>query len=160
MRTNRLSTLGIAAAIALGGCSRSPTLFADNPVERNGSIVVLQGDALVVDGRPVRLSNAATPQLAPGASCWAEALAGRQARDTVQSLVAVAADVSASATGGVDEGGRSLSRVTVDGVDLGQTLLDQGLAVAPSKRPFDWCAPLSTNLAEGPRLSALASAGK
>jgi endonuclease YncB( thermonuclease family) len=160
MQTNRSSTLGIVAAIALAGCSRSPTLFADNPVEPKGSVVVQQGDALVVDGRPVRLANAATPQLAPNAHCWAEALAGRQARDTVQNLVAVAADVSASSTGAVDQEGRTLSRVTVDGADLGQTLLDQGLAVAPSKEPFDWCAPLSTNLAEGPRLSALASASK
>ncbi len=160
MRTCGSSPWVIIAAVALTACSPAPKLFADNPVERPTSIVVLQADALVIDGRPVRLSNAVTPQLAPRARCWAEALAGRQARDTVQSLVSVAGDVNATSTGGVDDDGRALSRVTLDGADLGQTLLQDGLAVAPAKPAFNWCAPLSTNIAEGPRLSTLASAAK
>ena len=160
MQISRPSPWIIAAAIALAGCSRSSKLFADTPAEPPVSAVVLQADTLVVDGRPVRLSNAAAPELAPRARCWAEALAARQARDTVQGIVAGATDVDATPTGGVDENNRALSRVTVDGVDLGQTLLGDGLAVAPSAERFDWCAPLSVNVASGPRLSALTRAGK
>lgn len=159
MQMSRLSPWIIAAAIALAGCSRSSKLFADTPAEPPFSVVVLQADALVVDGRPVRLSNAAAPELAPRARCWAEALAAREARDKVQGIVAGATDVSATPTGGTDEYNRALSRVTVDGVDLGQTLLGDGLAVAPSKERFDWCAPLSVNVASGPRLSVMTSAG-
>jgi endonuclease YncB( thermonuclease family) len=118
----------------------------------------VQPDALVVDGRHVRLSNALAPQLVPHAHCWAEAMAARQARDAVRSLVAEARDVAVTPTGGVDEYNRSLSRVSLDGRDLGQALVDHGMA-APGGRPFDWCAPVSTGLASGPPLAVLADAG-
>lgn len=139
----------------MAGCSPEPKLFADAPAERSAQVTVLEPDALVVDGRQVRLANATTPQLAPHAHCWAEALAAYQARQAVQTRFAEARDVSVTPTGGLDEYNRALARVQVDGIDLGQTLLDGGLAAAPSDARFDWCAPLSTDLARGPRIPAL-----
>lgn len=156
MYSNKPALLGVIAAMTLVGCSRGSALFVDVPAAPGPQVMVLEPDALVVDGRNVRLSNAAAPHLAPHAGCWAEALAARQARQTVQALVAGAREVTVTRTGGADEHNRSLGRVTVDGVDLGQTLLDDGLAALPGKAPFDWCGPLSTNIARGPRFSASA----
>ncbi|MDB5435086.1 MAG: hypothetical protein JWR47_1343 [Phenylobacterium sp.] len=151
--------LAMAAAALIAACSPKPALFADVPAARAPQVMVLEPDALVVDGRHVRLSNAAAPHLVPHASCWAEALAARQARQTVQGLVGGAREVTVTPTGGTDEYNRTLARVTVDGGDLGQTLLDDGLAAAPGEAPFDWCSPMSTNIARGPRFSVLARAG-
>ncbi len=160
MQISRTAFLGTVAAVTLAGCSRGSPLFVDvPPPPRSAQVVVLEPDALVVDGRHVRLSNAVAPQLVPHARCWAEAVAARQARDAVRSLVIEARDVTVTPTGGVDEYTRSLSRVSLDGRDLGQALLGRGMAAPPDRRPFDWCAPLSTSLAAGPPLAVLADAG-
>ncbi|MDB5434114.1 MAG: hypothetical protein JWR47_371 [Phenylobacterium sp.] len=150
---------GVIAAITLVGCSRGSPLFMDVPAARAPQVLVLEPDALVIDGRHVRLSNAAAPHLAPHANCWGEALAARQVRQNVQGLVAEAREVTVTPTGGRDEDNRILARVSVDGVDLGQTLLDDGLAVAPGEPRFDWCGPLGTNIARVPRVSALTRSG-
>lgn len=159
MHSNKLVLLGAIAATTLVGCSRGSQLFVDVPVERSAQVIVLEPDALVIDGHPVRLSNVTAPQLAPRAGCWAEALAARQAGETVESLVARAHNVTATPTGGVDEYNRTFSRVTVDGVDLGQILLDDGLAATAGGVRFDWCGPLNINVARGPRVSTLARSG-
>ena len=152
--------LGLIAASALAGCSPKPQLFVDvPPTPRSAQVVVVEPDALVVDGRHVRLSNALTPHLVPRARCWAEAVAARQARNAVRGLVAEARDVTVSPTGGGDENKRSLSPLSLDGRDLGQALVDRGMAAPPGRRAFDWCAPLSTSLASGPPLAVLADAG-
>jgi hypothetical protein len=155
MLSNKPALLAAIAAIPLVGCSRGSPLFVDVPSARVPQVLVLEPDALVIDGRHVRLSNAAAPHFAPHASCWAEALAAREVRQNVQGLVAGAREVTVTPTGGADEYNRILARVTVDGVDLGQSLLDDGLAAAPGATPFDWCGPLSTNIARGPHVSAL-----
>jgi endonuclease YncB( thermonuclease family) len=74
--------------------------------------------------------------------------------------VTEAREVTVSPTGGVDEYNRSLSRVSLDGRDLGQALVDRGMAAPPGERTFDWCAPLSASLASGPPLAVLADAGR
>lgn len=159
MYSSKPALLGIIAAIALAGCSRGSQLFVDVPAERAPQVMVQEPDVLVVDGRQVRLSNAAGPHLAQHAKCWAEVLAARLARQIVQSRFAGAREIAVTPTGGADEDNRILARVTVDGVDLGQSLLDDGLAAAPGAAPFDWCAPLSTNMARAPRVSASTGAG-
>ena len=159
MYSSKPALLGVIAAIALAGCSRGSQLFMDVPAERAPQVIVLEPDALVVDGRHVRLSNADAPHLAPHASCWAEVLAARLARQIVQSRFAGAREITVTPTGGTDEDNRILARVTVDGVDLGQSLLDDGLAAAPGAAPFDWCASLSTNIARGPHVPAPARSG-
>ena len=159
MYGNKLALLAVIAAIALVGCSRRSQLFVDVPADRAPKVMVLEPDELVVDGRHVRLSNAAAPHLAPHASCWAEVLAARLARQIVQSRFAGAREITVTPIGGADEDNRILARVTVDGVDLGQSLLDDGLAAAPGAAPFDWCAPLSTNIARAPRVPASAGSG-
>jgi endonuclease YncB( thermonuclease family) len=159
MTINRISLLGLTATVALAGCSRGAPLYADVQAPRSPQVTVLEADALVVDGRTVRLTNANAPQLAPQAECWGEGVAARQARDTVQGLVAEAREVAVTPTGGTDEHGRTFSRVALNGVDLGETLLKDGLAAKPGEARFDWCGPLSTDTTRAPRISATTGPG-
>jgi endonuclease YncB( thermonuclease family) len=149
--------LAVAAVVMLlSACSRHPKLFADAPGHPMPQVVVVESDALVVDGRHVRLANAAGPQAVPHAACWAEAVAAQEARESVRALVAGAQDVTVTPTGGVDEYNRAWAHVSVDGLDLGLTLLQRGLAAPRNGHRFDWCAPLSTSINQGPSISALA----
>ena len=149
--------LALAAAVAmLSACSPHAKLFADTPSRPMPQIMVVESDALVVDGRHVRLANAAGPQAVPHAACWAEAVAAQEARESVRALVTGAQDVTVTPTGGVDEYNRAWAHVSVDGLDLGLTLLQRGLAAPRNSHRFDWCAPLSTSINQGPSISALA----
>jgi endonuclease YncB( thermonuclease family) len=146
-----------AAALMLAGCSPHPKLFADAPARAVPHVIVVESDALVVDGRHLRLSNAVGPQTVPHAACWGEALAAHEARASVRTLLASAQDVAVTPTGGVDEYNRAYAHVSLDGFDLGLTLLQRGLAAPRNGTRFDWCAPLSTSVRTGPSISALAA---
>ncbi|WP_329639702.1 nuclease [Phenylobacterium sp.] len=159
MTIKPISVLSLLAMMPLAACSRGASLFTDVQATRSPQVTVVEADALVVDGRPVRLSNANAPQLAPQAHCWAEGLAARQVRETVQGLVAGAREVTVTPTGGTDEDSRIFSRVAVNGVDLGETLMKDGLAAAPGEARFDWCGPMSIDRIRYPRLSELTRAG-
>ncbi len=145
-------------ALTLIGCSP-----AKLPTESGGlreelhDVKVLSADALVIDGRHVRLANATGPQLAPRARCWAEAVAAHEVRRRVVDLVTAAQDIKVAPTGELDEFDRAVSNVSLDGLDLGEQLIRAGVAAPRSKEPFDWCAPMSTNIAGGPPISALMS---
>jgi hypothetical protein len=162
MQIHRTALWGVLAAMALAGCSRprahAPAPLAEVPASRP-TVVVVEGDALVVDGRHLRLANAYAPRTAPHAHCWAEALAARQARQAVRGLVAEARDIQVTPTGGVDEYNRDFARISLDGLDLGQTLRDRGMAAVPKAQPFDWCAPLSIDIPNGPPIAVLADLG-
>ncbi len=158
MQIHRTALWGVIALVALTACSRprasQPLAQASTP---RPAVVVVEGDALVVDGQHIRLSNAYAPRTAPHAHCWAEALAARQAREALRGLLADAREIKVTATGGVDEYNRALSRVSLDGLDLGETLRAKGLAAVPAAQPFDWCAPLSTDIEHGPPIAVLAN---
>ena len=157
MQIHRTALWGALALVALVGCSRARTAQPLSQVSvPRPAVVVVEGDAMVVDGQHIRLSNAYAPRTAPHAHCWAEALAARQAREALRGLIAEAREIKVTATGGVDEYNRAFSRVSLDGLDLGQTLHDRGLAAVPSAQPFDWCAPVSTDIEHGPPISVLA----
>ncbi|RAK59593.1 nuclease [Phenylobacterium hankyongense] len=149
----------IAAALitlTLMACAPRPPLYAEAPPPPVDQVEVVNADALVVNGQHVRLSDAAAPQPVPEARCWAEALAARQARRATQQLTATARHVSVTVTGGRDQYDRVLGRVAVDGVDLAQTLIAQGMAM-PSQPSFDWCGSVSASLSQGARLATLAT---
>jgi endonuclease YncB( thermonuclease family) len=147
-----------AVVMLLSACSpRHKQLFADAPSHPVPQVLVVESDALVIDGRHVRLSNAAGPQAVPHAACWAEAVAAHEARESVRALVTGAQDITVTPTGGVDEYNRAWAHVSIDGLDLGLTLLQRGLAAPRNDHRFDWCAPLSTSVGQGPSISALAA---
>lgn len=138
------------AAMALGACSRpTSSLFAHatpaaTAVGLAPRIVVLRGDVMVIDGRHVRLANAAAPLPTPSARCPAEAIASRQAQLRLEALTRGVRQATVTPTGGVDDHGRLWARVVLDGADPAKTLIDEGLAVAPQQPGFDWCAAAST----------------
>jgi len=122
-------------------------------------IEVLSSDTLVVDGRHIRLANAAAPQPAPHARCAAEALGARQARLRITALSQGVQKVTVAPTGALDDHNRTLATVFLDGVDPGQVLIDEGLAVAPEAKAFDWCAPTSDTLGQGRHIAMMSMAG-
>lgn len=118
-------------------------------------VMVLSGDAFVVDGQHVRLSNAYAPEPVPRARCWAEAAAAKQAARMAQQMVLNAEAIQVIPTGGVDEYNRTYSRVRLDGLDVGEALYDEGFAGKPEKGRFEWCNPLSKRDPGAPTLAAL-----
>lgn len=140
------STIIILGVLALGACSRPHSLFTDEQVGPTGvvsQVSVVQADALIVDGRRVHLVDAVTPQPAPDAGCPAEALAARQARLRMTDLAARTRHVDVQTTGTLDGYNRANAHVSFDGQDPAAVLIDEGLAVTPDNKSFNWCGPLS-----------------
>lgn len=89
-----------------------------------------------------RLAGFDTPEtFEPG--CTAEARAGAAATDRLRTLVRQAATVEAQ-IGNRDRYDRRLVVLRLDGREVGQTLIAEGLAVPYSGgRRIDWCARLT-----------------
>ena len=160
-RVRRAAQCGVLALVALAACSKAHDRTSQTlgPTSSHPTVVVVEGDAMMIDGRHVRLENAYAPRAAPHAHCWSEALAARQVRQAVRALMAEARDIKVTPTGGVDEYNRDFARINLDGLDLGETLRGRGLAAVPKAKAFDWCAPLSTDIPNGPPLAVLADLG-
>jgi endonuclease YncB( thermonuclease family) len=152
----------ILGALLLSACSKAHALYMDEPVQPTAAlsqIRVLQADALVVDGRRVHLVGAVTPQPAPDAGCPAEALAARQARLRMTDLAAQARHAEVKPTGTLDRYNRADAHVLFDGSDPAETLIGEGLAVAPDNPAFNWCGPLSGAFPQARRLAMLSLTG-
>jgi endonuclease YncB( thermonuclease family) len=149
-------------AMALGACSR-PLLVAPEAaataVAHAPQIAVPHDDVLVIDGRDIRLADVATPQATPAAHCPAEAVASRQAQLRLEALTRGVRRAVITPTGGFDDHGRAFARVILDGVDPAQTLINEGLAVAPQQTGFDWCAATSTTAPAAEHIALLSYAG-
>jgi hypothetical protein len=125
----------LAGMVLVCGCTPRASLYADDaPVELH-NVKVFAGDRLEIDHQAITLANAETPQPAPRAGCRAETVAAAHVSEVVRALLTGARhiEIRAPSTGG------DLKRVSVDGADLGQTLIDQDLAVARLQKPMAWC---------------------
>jgi endonuclease YncB( thermonuclease family) len=153
----------VVGLLGLAACSRpaASSLFTEtsNAVGTGPQIQVLRGDVLVVDGRHLRLVDMTAPQAAPDAHCAAEAIASRQTQLRLQDLTRRVRSIVVTPTGGLDDYGRTLARVTLDGVDPAATLIDEGLAVAPQPAGFDWCDATSTTQPAAQRIAMLSFKG-
>jgi endonuclease YncB( thermonuclease family) len=152
-----LLTAVAAAGLGLAGCEpqRAPAErepAAPSVAER---VSVLSGDTFIVDGRGVRLANAFAPEPIPRARCWAEALAAKQAARVVQQLMREASSIEVRPTGEKDSYNRDFAIVMLGGLDLGQTLYDEGMAGRPGTRRFPWCDPISENAEGAPTIYSL-----
>jgi endonuclease YncB( thermonuclease family) len=135
---------GVAALVAAGcGNDERPLASGPQPPSIAYRVWVLGGDGLVVDGQHIRLSNAHAPESVPQARCWAEGLASKFAIQKVKAMVREARTIEVTPTGGRDEYNRVYARVSLDGLDLGTSLVEQGLAATPPKGRFEWCNPIS-----------------
>lgn len=165
------STLRLAgrmlACLALGGAlaacdapSRQPpaTKGADMPPATR--VMVLAGDTLVIDGRHYHLANVVTPQGIPDARCWAEAVSAKHSVQVVKQLLRDARTIKVRPTGRFDGYNRSLAYVSLDGLDLGQTLYDQGTAAKPADGVFRWCEQISRELDGGPAWGSMSEPGR
>jgi endonuclease YncB( thermonuclease family) len=149
--------LPLLASLLLAACApkREPPLAAAAPASITGHVRVLDADALIVDGRHVRLANAYGPESLLQARCWAEALASDHAAQFVRDLVDHARAYEFRPNGETDEFSRTVGFMLIDGADLGDLLYAQGLAARPSVPRFDWCAPISQQAQGAPKISSL-----
>ncbi len=105
---------------------------------------VLNGDVLVIEGVHVRLAGVWAPQAPPDGRCWAEALAAKQATLALRQMIVGGTSISYVPTGGRDVYDRVYAKVTLNGLDLGQTLYDEGLvAKTQGGKSFGWCSALT-----------------
>ncbi|WP_269713273.1 thermonuclease family protein [Caulobacter sp. NIBR2454] len=159
MRSRYLVSLAAVVALTLAaGCSPSPQSAADTADSQpsvGSRMTVISADILVLDGKHIRLGNAFAPETIPDARCWAEAVAARQATGVVQRLINNARTVTVEPTGGQDEYNRAFSIVILDGLDLGQVLIDNGLAARRTAERFNWCDPISRSAPGAPAITAL-----
>lgn len=100
----------------------------------------VDGDTIVCGKQHVRILNVDTPELAPHARCPAEAaLAERARRFTAEQLAGAKVEISPDPLRPRDRYGRTLAWVLVDGTDLGEALIQAGLARAWDGRRRPWC---------------------
>ncbi len=118
---------------------------------------MLDGDTFSIDGRRVRLINADAPEPMPGARCPGEAIAAREAVKFAQQVVREGRTLAVEPGGRMDRFGRRLTRVSIDGLDLGDTLHQAGYAARRSDPPFNWCGRVSAD--GGPPLTSLLPRG-
>ncbi|HLZ74767.1 hypothetical protein [Phenylobacterium sp.] len=127
------AALSLALALALAACAASPAPSAGassaQPIAE-----VQSGDHLVIGGQTIVLADAETPQAGDYAMCRAEAVAAQQTAARVRALLADARQVEVHR---VAKGHRAL--VHVDGLDLGLTLISEGLAVRRGPAATNWC---------------------
>jgi micrococcal nuclease len=132
------AVLTFALSVALAGC------FNQTPQE----IRVIDGDTLKIDGETVRLYGVDTPETRRP-RCVGEVKIGRQATALVVDRLAPREGqppVVKIWRKGKDRFGRTLATVRIDGEDLGETLLEAGLAEpTPSGKRHDWCKRFRLN---------------
>jgi len=140
--------LAIVAAVALLALRETPA-SAERQAEVHSAAVaphaqqirIIDGDTLQDMAADItyRLVNIDTPETGPRARCAAERELGNRATAEASALVARAADVELRPTGRIDRYGRTIAFVLIDGRDLGETLIAQGLARPWRGRREPWC---------------------
>jgi endonuclease YncB( thermonuclease family) len=150
--------LPLIVSLLVAACSREA---APEPAPRPAGptlaerVQVLNADVLVVDGLHVRLAGVWAPQPIPDARCWAEALAAREATARVREIVRQGREIQVAPSAEKDAYNRTVTRVTIDRLDLGQTLTESGLVAAVAEQHFGWCEPISRNEPGAPPLRTL-----
>ena len=107
------------------------------------NIRVIDGDTLEDMRADItyRVENIDTPETGSRARCTAERDLGNQARRAVRALVAGAERFDIHPTGRIDRYGRTIALVAINGRDLGETLIADGLARPWRGRREPWCDP-------------------
>ena len=101
----------------------------------------IDGDTIVIDGETIRVANIDTPEIRH-AQCDAELRLGQVAKRRVAELIGAGTITIIRGDNGrmTDKYGRSLGRVLVDGRDVGEMLVAEGLARRWDGRRHPWCA--------------------
>jgi endonuclease YncB( thermonuclease family) len=100
----------------------------------------IDGDTITCGKIHIRIVNVDTPELGAHARCPAEAeLAERARRFTAEQLAGSKVEIRPDPKRPHDRYGRTLARVTVDGIDLGEALVAAGLAREWDGKRRTWC---------------------
>ena len=147
----RYAPLGVLAfAFALfGAFVVAPQMRGDSPaVSRTSdervtatSLRIIDGDTLEDTASDVtyRVVNIDTPEAGQRARCSGEHNLAARATRQVRALVARAAAIEFRPTGRIDRYGRTIAFVLIDGRDLGEMLIAEGLARPWRGRREPWC---------------------
>lgn len=115
---------------------------------------VIDGDTFRLGEEVIRISNIDAPEMPPRSRCWAEARLAREATLELQRIQAEAPRTGRQriTREGKDQYGRTLARVSYDGVaDAGELMIARGYAVPRVGHRWDWCGPV-TNDPNGARV--------
>jgi micrococcal nuclease len=106
------------------------------------SLRIIDGDTLedTASDTTYRVVNIDTPETGSRARCSNERSLGARATDQVRALVSRAAAIEFRPTGRIDRYGRTIAFVLIDGRDLGEMLIAEGLARPWRGRREPWCA--------------------
>jgi micrococcal nuclease len=150
-RSNLLLAAAVFAFVLVAGLFVIPAL-GDNPARAEPAeparvevsthnIRVIDGDTLEDMSADItyRLVNIDTPETGSRARCAAERELGDRATRTARTLITNARAFETRPTGRIDRYGRTIAYVRVDGRDLGETLIADGLARPWRGRREPWC---------------------
>ncbi|PHR62656.1 MAG: hypothetical protein COA47_02805 [Robiginitomaculum sp.] len=133
-KTNEFAMIGIQQSVA----KQWPCPDISSPALISLALFVIDGDTVRLGEERIRLIGIDTPEMKGRAECIAEQLLADQATKRARDLLG-GPDVVIHRTGKLDRYKRSLATITVDGMDYGQMMIDEGLAVKWSGRREDWC---------------------
>lgn len=119
---------------------------AERPQRGSGDSIaartrVIDGDTLedLRDDITYRLVNIDTPETGSRARCAAEREMGNRATTAARTLISQAEHLEFRPTGRIDRYGRTIAFVVIDGRDMGETLISEGLARPWRGRREPWC---------------------
>lgn len=99
----------------------------------------IDGDTIEAGGQRYRVANIDTPEVGDGARCAAERRHGQRATQRARALLDGAARVETRPIGRTDRYGRQVAYILIDGRDLGEALIAEGLARPWRGRREPWC---------------------
>lgn len=143
--------LAPVVAVVLASCTAAPAAVPVYPGESH-AVRVIDGDTFELDGETIRISNIDAPESPPRAGCWAEARLAVEAKVMLEMLSnAWSASPPVIVREGDDRYGRTLARISDQpagvGQDVGERMIEAGLAVPWTGRQWEWCGPVSDQAA-------------
>lgn len=116
-----------------------PTPISYAAAERSWRVI--DGDTFedLSTGERIRLENIDTPETGPRARCVAERELGNRATAAARSLIVNASELEVSRTGRTDRYNRTIAFIAIDGRDLGEQMIAEGLARPWRGRREAWC---------------------
>lgn len=147
LRRGRSKTIGLlAACAAVFGLTVTVGMAWPVAVPNDASasvriVRVIDGDTVeIAGGDRVRILNIDTAEMPPRSGCLAEERLARAAKARLGQLVQAADEVALVSAGrDRDQYGRQLRLVRLDGVDVGEQLVGEGLAKPWRGHRAEWC---------------------
>jgi len=112
-----------------------PSMEALHAVHAVDGNTIQNGDT----GERIRLANIEAAETGPRAGCPAEVRHGLAAKHFIRTAIAAGHEISIIRTGQVDELGRTVAYVRIDGADLGDAVRRAGLARVRRGHRDPWC---------------------